>query len=153
MIARLVEADHEERVRLAAVWLPEHADEFHSASSIFGIVLSGLEGGHEDDEIEDDLELYRHPIPTYPDGWHGPPVWQQGAGLSLRQKRAGMALLAALRGKRPSRRRPEPVATPEQAMVAYRQYGSERAAASALGISKTQLHGLISGERGRSGPG
>lgn len=80
-------------------------------------------------------------------------VWQQGAGLSLREKRVGMALLAALRGERPLRRRPEPAATPEQCKAAYQQHGSERAAARALNISKTQLHGLLSGERGRSGPG
>jgi hypothetical protein len=40
-----------------------------------------------------------------------------------------------------------PVATPEEAEEAFRQYGSDRKAAEALGISRTQLRRLRGKER------
>lgn len=47
----------------------------------------------------------------------------------------------------PSERHDGPIATPEEAIAAYDKYGSDRKAASTLGISRTQLRRLRGLER------
>lgn len=105
IVARLEAADPYERARMAAELVPEYADQLNASSLIIGIALAGIADGYTDDEVVDALDRFRRSVPTYPDGWsNGPPLWQPGPGLNLREKRAGEALLAALRDQRPLRR-------------------------------------------------
>jgi hypothetical protein len=61
------------------------------------------------------------------------------------RRRMGEAILEAEErlAAEPPRHQPTPIATPEQAQEAYARLDSERAAATELGISKTQLRRLL----------
>ena len=69
---------------------------------------------------------------------------EAGPTSPLRLEDAAIAYVAALKQVAShQRKRPDPIARPEEAEAAYAEHGSERKAAHALGISKTQLRRLL----------
>ena len=146
MAVRLVAADIHERARLVGELVPAHAEHLRTDFGVRAteLIARRIVDGWPDDEVLDELERLQQYEFYYPEGRHdGMPRWREAAGPSLRERRAAVGLLTALRGGGPKRRRPSPVATPDEAAAAYAEHRSERKAAAALGISKTQLRRLL----------